>query len=71
MKTIVNFDQLNNLTGSANGETFTDEQGVRNYFTVENMETRFGSQLAGERPSQATLTGWADVVIEHKWHWQE
>ena len=55
-------------TGAGNGENFSSEQEVRNYFTVENMHSMFGSQ-ADEFPwynDQDELDSMAEYVIENK-----
>ena len=36
------FDEINNLTGFANGDKFSNDDEVRQYFTVENMLVMFG-----------------------------
>ena len=59
------FDQINNETGFANGDQFTSESQVRDYFTVENMREMFSGDCS---QSQSELDEYADAVIENKWH---
>ena len=62
------FDELNDKTGFANGDKFTSEQQVRDYFTVDNFETMFPESMGGTQFDADTLESWADLVIENGWH---
>ena len=59
----MNFDQINDQTGFANGDTFASEQDVREYFTVANITDMFG-----DSPEQSVLTKMANIVIANEWH---
>lgn len=59
----MNFDQINDATGFANGETFASEQDVRDYFTVENI-----TEMFGQSPEQSVLAKMANIVIANEWH---
>lgn len=59
------FDDINDVTGFANGDKFTSEEHVREYFTQDNLRNMFSGEC---RVSQSELEGMADAVIEHRWH---
>lgn len=66
MTTRPSFDEINDVTGFANGDQFTSPEQVRGYFTVENMQFM---GLGGEpMVDQDTLDAWAELVIEHRLH---
>lgn len=52
-------------TGYANGDLFTSEQQVREYFTIENMIHMFGD--AGGL-TQGMLDTWAGQIISTRDH---
>jgi hypothetical protein len=56
------FDEINHSSGFANGEKFTDEQEVRDYFTPESMRQMFGANWTAERLNEMT-----EAVIKNKW----
>lgn len=62
---MANFDTINNETGFANGEQFTSEEQVRDYFTVENMREMFSGNC---NQDQETLSDYAETVIAEKMH---
>ena len=56
--------EIHYATGFDNGDLFTSEEQVREYFTVENIQAMFG-----ECPyTQAELAEMAETVITHGWH---
>ena len=57
------FDNINTMTGFANGERFTSAAQVREYFTNANML----AMGLGALP-EADLSAWADEVIANRWH---
>lgn len=58
------FTEINDCTGFANGDEFTTEAQVREYFTVANMLDMFS-----ECPqTQAELDEMADAVVANGWH---
>lgn len=59
------FDTINGSTGFANGDTFTSEQQVRDYFTVAAQVEMFGRDAVQD---QDTLDEWANQVIKNRWH---
>jgi hypothetical protein len=59
--------QINDATGFAEGDKFTSEQEVRQYFSVSVQVDIFGDDA--ERDI-ATLNDWAETVIENRWHCQ-
>ena len=61
-----NFDKINDATSFANGQTFTSEQEVRDYFTLGNMMDMFPGEQ--EYPTEEALNKWASAVIANKWH---
>lgn len=63
-----NFDNINTFTGFAEGEPFTSEQQVRDYFTPENMRRLFGADPNYPMPARLQLIEWADAVINTGWH---
>jgi hypothetical protein len=63
-----NFDNINTFTAFAEGETFTSEQQVRDYFTAENMREMFGADPAYSIPEPRQLIAWADAVVNNGWH---
>lgn len=58
------FEQINDSTGFANGEMFTFEDEVREYFTVANMESMFGCVEC----TDGGMREMADQVIRFRWH---
>jgi hypothetical protein len=71
------FHEINDVTGFANGDMFDTATQVRDYFTVANLHAMVGkAQFRTETgtdltPSQATLDGWAETIIEQRWHCSE
>jgi hypothetical protein len=63
----MNFDELNDATGFANGDLFKSETEVRGYFTVGTMVSSFPS-YAENPPNQETLDEYAEAVISNRWH---
>lgn len=59
------FDEINERTGFANGELFTDEAQVLAYFTAQNQLAMFGDDAV---TIDSHLTQWADLVIANRWH---
>lgn len=57
------FDNINTMTGFANGERFTSAAQVRDYFTNTNML----AMGLGALPD-SSLSAWADEVIANRWH---
>lgn len=55
---------IDDLTAFAQGDLFTDEQQVRDYFTVENMRSMFSECNL----SQIELNQMAEQVIANGWH---
>lgn len=60
-------------TGYANGDTFSSEAQVREYFTVANMLHMFGQPDDPMTPDaiaewQDELNQMADAVIRNGWH---
>lgn len=64
----MNFDEMNDATGFANGMEFEDEQQVRDYFTIENMNHMFND---GTDFTQDDLDEMAESVIENRWHMRD
>ena len=61
------FDQINDMTGFANGDMFGDEKEVRNYFSLTSM--RLMSFPWVECPyTKEQLDEMADEVIANHWH---
>lgn len=59
------FDEINEMTGFANGNKFADDGEVEAYFTEENMEDMFSGD---EVPEQSVLDEMAALVIKNRWH---
>jgi hypothetical protein len=68
------FTEINDVTGFANGDMWETPAQVLEYFTIKNLHFMVGRASfltdAGDdlTPSQATLDGWAALVIEQQWH---
>ena len=63
------FNALNDFTGFANGNEFTNEQAVRAYFTIENMEDMFREDWGVHTGvSQSALDIAAANVIANRWN---
>jgi hypothetical protein len=73
------FDEINELTGFANGQEFSNEKEVRDYFTIENivdMGLLHSREEESERSvvkkvaalAQENLTRMAEQVLREKWH---
>ena len=65
--------EISESTGFDQGVEFESEQDVRDYFTVEAMESMGLGNIApdGQEPQQATqddLDELADTVIAQRWH---
>ena len=64
MNTQLNIHEINDQTGYADGEKFTNEKSVKQYFTVENMrDMQFENEL-----SQSKLDEMAEFVIDNHSH---
>lgn len=61
----MDFQEINDKTGFANGDEFETEKQAREYFTVENMHVMFGSDYEIE---QELLNEMAERVIDNQWH---
>jgi uncharacterized lipoprotein YajG len=60
------FTEINDTTGFANGDKFTSDEQVREYFTTENMR----GMLDGENTNtQDELNDMAETVIANRWHY--
>lgn len=59
------FDYIDSLTGFAQGELFTDEDEVREYFTPEAQIEMFGEDAITDT---VILNRCAELVIENRWH---
>jgi len=64
---------ISESTGFDQGDEFASEQDVRDYFTVEAMQSMGLGNIApdGQEPQQATqddLDEMADTVIANRWH---
>lgn len=60
-------DHIHEATGFDNGDLFTSEEQVRQYFTVQNITDMFG-----ECPyTQDELDEMAEAVIANRWHMAE
>lgn len=62
------FQTISAETGFDQGDRFTSESQVREYFTVANMTAMFGPFEPGDEPDQEALEAMAKVVIENRWH---
>lgn len=72
------FEQINEITGFANGDKFTSDDQVRRYFQIDEMRGMFGGAWhnddeqgddeSGVHVSQATLDEMAQQVIDNRWH---
>lgn len=58
------FTEINDATGFANGQKFTTEAQVKEYFTTANMSDMFGEP----HPTQSELDAMVDLVIANWWH---
>lgn len=58
-------DEINGATGYANGDKFTNENEVREYFTVAVQREMFGRDGISD---QDRLDEWAELVIENQSH---
>jgi hypothetical protein len=67
------FTDINDRTGFANGDKFTSDEQVREYFTQQNIRDMIGSTYddEGTMPSQDELDQMAETVIENRWHYAE
>src|SRR5690606_25445511 len=55
---------INEYTGAFNGDLFENEEQVRQYFTVANIEEMFGECSL----TQEELDEMAETVITNRWH---
>lgn len=65
------FDEINYVTGFANGDKWETADQIRDYFTIATLQSCFWQASAEELaalPSQETLDAWAELVIENHWH---
>lgn len=60
----MNFNEINDKTGFANGELFKSKTEIREYFKIKNIKLMFGNCPY----SQFELDDMADIVIENEWH---
>ena len=60
----LNFDEINDITGFANGEMFRTENEVREYFTPESIAEMFGSCEMGV----TELHYIGEKVLNNEWH---
>lgn len=67
------FTEINDITGFANGEKFTSDEQVREYFTQQNIREMIGSTYddEGTMPTQDALNEMAQLVVENRWHMAE
>ena len=63
-----NRNEISDGTGFDHGIKFTNEQEVRDYFTVENMKDMFSGDSAY---TQDKLDEMAELVIDNRWHFQD
>ena len=62
------FEDIIDRSGAFNGEPFASEEEVRDYMTVQNMESMFGRR----KPcpwTQDQLDDAADRIIDEHLHW--
>jgi len=66
---------ISETTGFDNGELFTSEEQVREYFTLTNIQACLGTHIDevcgdedGNPLTQEKLDEWADEVIDNHWH---
>ena len=65
----MNFDQINDISGFANGENFKNEEEVRQYFTIYNLDVMFGvGYIESIELTQNDLTDMAETVIDNGWY---
>ncbi len=62
---VYNFDEINDLTGFANGDKFDTEEEVFTYFNMVNLREMFPD--IEELPAKL-LKQMAEIVIKNKWH---
>ena len=62
------FGAINDATAFAEGDRFTSESQVREYFSVESQVSMFGETAVRD---QDLLDQWAEVVISSRWHFEE
>lgn len=58
-------DEISAITGFDAGAEFEDEDAVRAYFTVGNMDAVIGADHGWD---QETLSDMADIVVCERWH---
>lgn len=63
----MNATEINEVTGFANGDKFTSENEVRDYFTTRNIDFMFGEC----RVEQSELDEMAEFVITNRLHFDE
>ena len=61
-------DEINDATGFANGDTFSNPAEVYAYFTPAAQVGMFGDEAVTDA---ATLLAWAEAVIDNDWHRSE
>jgi hypothetical protein len=59
---------ISEATGFDQGEEFSNEQEVRDYFTVQAMSEMFGTDTETVPLSQDELDEMAAAVLLHHWH---
>lgn len=62
----LNENEINDWTGFEEGLQFKNEDEVREYFTLENVEQMFGGDTRDL--SQEELDIMANAVIQNRWH---
>ena len=61
------FYLINDATGFANGDRFTSDEQVRDYFTAESIKMMFGRC---DMPDDV-LREYANAVIANRWHYDD
>lgn len=64
------FDQINDATGFANGNKFTTDEQVREYFKADELNRMFQLRGEDEAFTQASCDEMADTVIEFRLHYE-
>ena len=64
MKINMNAQQIAESTGCYDGDEFTSPKDVKNYFTVANFKSMFGSC----EEDQDVLDAWAETIIVEQYH---
>ncbi|KKK45928.1 hypothetical protein LCGC14_0999830 [marine sediment metagenome] len=64
----MDFYEINDITGFANGDLFENDIDVRKYFTIENMKSMFSDGFDENKITQEELEQMAETVIKNRWH---